>query len=188
MSLKKIVAALLSISAVLAAVPGRAQEPLEGLEKFHADGMGTLSGTLSAPNDTVTETATLRGRFIGRGATLTFQLSNGLSGWNGTAAECAFKSGTATITSTNTSTITMSLAGVGCNAPGNVNATGVTYVVTGGTKDFDGAKGTGRLSWSEDLASGVILISIDGNLLRPYRPREDEQGQNRDSHRGWRGR
>lgn len=170
MALKKTIVALLSASAVLAAMPARAADPVRGLETFHADGVGTLSGL----DDTVSETATLTGRFIGHRATMTFQLTNGSVGWNGTGAKCAYKSGTATITTHNTSTITMSLAGVGCNAPDGVNATGVTYVITGGTKDFAGAKGTGRISWGEEVTSHEMVLRLDGNIYRPYRPRDDD--------------
>src|SRR6202007_2709884 len=124
MSVQKIIVTLVSVLALIALPMSAAEDDADSLEKFHADGMGTLSGADTAP-----QTAAIKGSFIGGHASVTFTLTNDLT-FPMMSAFCAFKRGTATITGSDLTTITMSLAGVGCSTSQNTGNTEVTYVVT----------------------------------------------------------
>ena len=149
------------VQSLAASANGRSDEGddsnSEGLEQFHADGMGTLVGL-----DTDQQTATIKGSFIGGHATLTFTLGNDIIT---SPAVCAFKRGNAVITGTDGKTIIMRLAGVGCGTPDFTGNTEVTYVIAGGTKGATG--GTGRFSFGEEPpVAGVVtfFVQFDGNI------------------------
>lgn len=162
--LGKNIAALVALQALLAMPATASVEDADSLEQFHADGI--VFGSTGV-TDQDTQKAYIKGTFVGGHALLTFQLSNGTTGNNGTGNLCAFKSGTATITATDLKTITMSLAGVGCTGPGGTGNTEVTYVITGGTKwnILAIAGGTGRFSWGYK-SSGTLgaFVQFDGNI------------------------
>jgi hypothetical protein len=74
------------------------------------------------------------------------------------------------------------------NATGRNCATGPTtvtavdaYVVTGGTGRFIGAKGSGTITATIDLASGTALVSFRGLLFSPDQEEEEDEAEDADA-------
>ena len=165
MSLRKTEVTFVVVLA-LVAIGAMASGPLSNLNKFENDGVGSL-----VLPDTATQTAALQGD-AGYNASISFTAANQTTPpVTGPNFVCLFKAGSAKITSDD-GTITMAIAGSGCANVANQESIQFSYVVTGGTNKFAGAKGTGSLTWgitNAGVAGSPYLIHIDGNIQTPNR-------------------
>ena len=137
--------------------------------RIFASGQMTDSGAsdCESSNDgcTVTNEGIARGTHIGKGTFAQTVTIFWKSGWQaGSDGFCAPAHGYIVITAADKSTMTAERAGTVCKVRDNV-AFNATYFITGGTKRFANASGTGISACSVDK-DGKVLGFANGSLIK----------------------
>jgi hypothetical protein len=154
--------------------------PLEGMQVFNGNGVGTATGSVL----THTSVGVMKGTVFGA-AKFTASLTD--EGWsatgNGTGGWCIRGSGSIVLTVSDGSTLTMQQAGLSCNPwndPRNL-VDNATFLIVGGTGRFSEATGAGSVATG--IMNGRVWIHFDGNLCLAT-PKSDEEGTNGNSNEG----
>jgi hypothetical protein len=131
----------------------------------HLNYYGPQDCQLTDEGCTITDEGTLKGTHVGKGTFVQTAIVLWKKGFpNGSGGYCAPASGTITITASDKSTITADRVGILCEVGGTHTFNG-TYFITGGTKRFEGASGTGIATCSVDK-SGNVLGFANGSLIK----------------------
>jgi predicted small secreted protein len=140
-----------------------AQNPLAGVIKVQAEGVGV--------GNTGAASGTLRGDPMGM-ATWTYMFTGPALENNGTGGQCGFANGNITITSADGSTLNLQHTGYSCNTIGGIGSQisavdNSVYIITSGTGRYKNAQGTGHVALSALAANnpaGTVYIHFDGNI------------------------
>jgi hypothetical protein len=134
------------------------------LEKFQADGTGTLDAS------GVSLTATIKGNEVGTAALSDSGFAESFLGFTGNGGDnCFLGGGNITVTAADGSVLNMSRSGIDCTVSGtgftNAASGNHAYIISGGTGRFAGATGGGNYVFT--INDGKVTIHIDGNIQAP---------------------
>ncbi len=127
-------------------------------------GIGEADCQLSDAGCTVTNEGIARGTHIGKGTFSQTVTIFWKSGWQAGTDRCAPASGMITVTAADKSTINAVRTGTVCIS-GDITTFNAAYTITGGTKRFANASGTGVSTCSVD-SDGRVIGFANGSLIR----------------------